>query len=162
MWLILLYIHVSILTTIIRIHDLTYQLIADQSSYAPFSNTAYVDDRGGSYNSLENMHDAIHSLVGQNGHMAYVPFAGFDPIFWLHHTNVDRLFAIWQAIYPDSYTTAQITSEGTFTTAPGETEDVNTRELSYLPVDLESQLPRKKDQSIMTVYILEAFSTHTH
>lgn len=26
-----------------------------------------------------------------------------DPIFWLHHANCDRLFAIWQAIYPNSW-----------------------------------------------------------
>lgn len=109
---------------------MTYQLIADQSNYAPFSNTAYSDGRGNWYNSLENMHDAIHSLVGQTGHMAYLPYAAFDPIFWLHHTNVDRLFAIWQAIYPDSYTTPQADAEGTFTNAPDGTEDVNTRKLT--------------------------------
>ena len=74
------------------------------------------------------MHNAIHTLVGQNGHMAFVPYAGFDPIFWLHHTNVDRLFAIWQAIYPDAYTTPQADSEGTFTIAPGNMDDINTRE----------------------------------
>lgn len=108
------------------IHDATYQLIADQSNYAPFSNTGYTDGRGGSYNSLENMHNAIHSLVGNGGHMSLIPYAGFDPIFWLHHANVDRLFAIWQAIYPDSYTTAEADAEGTFTNAPGEIEDVNT------------------------------------
>ena len=108
------------------IHDATYQLIADQSNYAPFSNTAFTDSRGASYNSLENMHNAIHSLVGNGGHMSYIPYAGFDPIFWLHHANVDRLFAIWQAIYPNSYTTAEADAEGTFTNAPGETEDVKT------------------------------------
>ena len=108
------------------IHDSTYQLIADQSDYAPFSNTAFTDSRGASYNSLENMHNAIHSLVGNGGHMSIVPYAGFDPIFWLHHVNVDRLFAIWQAIYPDSYTTAEADGYGTYTNTPGEIEDVNT------------------------------------
>lgn len=108
------------------IQDATYQLIADQSNYAPFSNTGYTDDRGGSYNSLENMHNAIHSLVGHGGHMAWIQYSSFDPIFWLHHANVDRLFAIWQAIYPNSYTAPEVDVEGTFTNAPGETEDVNT------------------------------------
>lgn len=108
------------------IQDATYQLIADQSNYAPFSNAGYTDSRGGSYNSLENMHNAIHSLVGSGGHMSFIPYAGFDPIFWLHHANVDRLFAIRQAIYPSSYTTAEVDAEGTFTNAPGETEDINT------------------------------------
>lgn len=67
------------------LHDLTYQLIADTSSYAPFADAAYSDERGSSYNSIENMHNAIHSFVGGNGHMAIIPFASFDPIFWLHH-----------------------------------------------------------------------------
>lgn len=44
--------------------------------------------------------------------------------------NVDRLFAIWQAIYPDSYTTPQADAYGTFTNSPGGTEDINTRMLA--------------------------------
>ena len=34
-------------------------------------------------------------------------YSAFDPIFWLHHTNIDRLFSIWQAIYPDRYETSK-------------------------------------------------------
>jgi tyrosinase len=34
--------------------------------------------------------------------MTYLDFSGFDPLFWLHHCNVDRLFAMWQAINPGS------------------------------------------------------------
>jgi tyrosinase len=26
---------------------------------------------------------------------------GFDPMFWLHHCNVDRLYAFWEYVYPD-------------------------------------------------------------
>lgn len=108
------------------LHDLTYQLIADQSNYAPFSNAAYTDSRGYAYNSIENMHNAIHSLVGQTGHLAIIPYSSFDPIFWLHHANVDRLTAIWQAIYPHSFTTTQVNQYGTFTNAPGENENRQT------------------------------------
>jgi hypothetical protein len=32
--------------------------------------------------------------------MGSVPTAGFDPIFYLHHANVDRLWAAWQASHP--------------------------------------------------------------
>ena len=46
------------------------------------------------------------------------------------YRNVDRLFAIWQAIYPDSYTTPQSDAYGTFTNSPGGTEDINTRMLT--------------------------------
>jgi len=41
------------------------------------------------------------------------------------YSNVDRLFALWQAIHPDgrdSFVTAQPTESGTFTTAVGSTE----------------------------------------
>ncbi|KAL9630868.1 MAG: hypothetical protein Q9164_006201 [Protoblastenia rupestris] len=69
------------------LRDLTYQLITDQPNYAPFSNTGFSDGQGGQYNSIENIHNAIHGLVGNGGHMSIVPYAAFDPIFWLHHTN---------------------------------------------------------------------------
>lgn len=32
--------------------------------------------------------------------MGSVAFAGYDPIFYLHHCNVDRLWARWQASHP--------------------------------------------------------------
>ena len=143
------------------LRDMTYQLIAEQSNYAPFSNTGYTDGRGGSYNSLENIHNGIHDLVGQNGHMGIISFSAFDPIFWPHHalssnshhlknnrltslrSNVDRLFAIWQAIYPDSYTTPEVNAEGTFTDAPGSTEDTNTRKHTN-PLPSSANPPRKR------------------
>ena len=64
---------------------MTYQLLAQQPNYGPFSNTAYRNSTNQIFNSLENMHNAIHGLVGNGGHMSIVPYAGFDPIFWLHH-----------------------------------------------------------------------------
>lgn len=27
--------------------------------------------------------------------------AAFDPIFWLHHCNVDRIWGLWQALHPE-------------------------------------------------------------
>ena len=48
---------------------MTYQLITQEPSYAPFSNIAYSDGRGGQYNSIENMHNGIHLMVGHGGHM---------------------------------------------------------------------------------------------
>jgi tyrosinase len=43
----------------------------------------------------------------------------------LHHANVDRIFALWQAIYPDSFIPAEGLEDdyGTFTIAPGTTEN---------------------------------------
>jgi len=56
---------------------------------------------GGSSNSLESIHDTIHVLVGASGHMGNVPVAAFDPIFFLHHCQVDRLLALWSSVHPD-------------------------------------------------------------
>lgn len=38
---------------------------------------------------------------------------------------MDRLFAIWQALHPDSYVVPEITADGTFTESPDSTEDAN-------------------------------------
>jgi tyrosinase len=48
--------------------------------------------------ALENPHNAVHGWVG--GTMGQVPYAAYDPIFWAHHVNIDRLFALWQAEHP--------------------------------------------------------------
>jgi tyrosinase len=53
--------------------------------------------------SFEGPHGWLHVTVGGSGHMTDVGYSAFDPIFWLHHTNVDRLLAMWQAIYPNSF-----------------------------------------------------------
>lgn len=53
--------------------------------------------------SFESPHNNVHNSVGcSNGTMYDLNWSAFDPIFMLHHTNLDRLIAIWQAIYPDS------------------------------------------------------------
>lgn len=53
--------------------------------------------------SFESPHNTVHDVVGcSNGTMYDLNWAGFDPIFMLHHANVDRLISLWQAIYPNS------------------------------------------------------------
>ncbi|KAH0538556.1 hypothetical protein FGG08_004844 [Glutinoglossum americanum] len=49
---------------------------------------------------LETIHDTVHVTVG--GSMGLIDFAAFDPIFWLHHTNVDRLMAMYQNVQPNT------------------------------------------------------------
>ncbi|OAX41795.1 Di-copper centre-containing protein [Rhizopogon vinicolor AM-OR11-026] len=51
--------------------------------------------------SLEGVHDTLHGLIGGNGHMSDADYAGFDPIFFLHHSNVDRLLALWEWCYTE-------------------------------------------------------------
>ncbi|CAG8820693.1 29691_t:CDS:1, partial [Gigaspora margarita] len=49
--------------------------------------------------SFETTHDVFHLIFGgPGGHMAYADLAGFDPIFYFHHVNIDRLFALWQGV----------------------------------------------------------------
>jgi hypothetical protein len=43
-------------------------------------------------------HNGVHTQVG--GIMADSALAPEDPIFWLHHSNVDRLWADWQHRFP--------------------------------------------------------------
>ncbi|WP_257348524.1 tyrosinase family protein [Pseudalkalibacillus decolorationis] len=45
------------------------------------------------------LHNRVHVWVG--GDMQFIPTAPNDPVFFLHHANVDRLWAIWQLIYPE-------------------------------------------------------------
>jgi tyrosinase len=40
------------------------------------------------------LHNAVHGWVG--GTMGAVPTAAYDPLFWAHHTMVDRLWSLWQ------------------------------------------------------------------
>jgi len=45
--------------------------------------------------SLENTpHDTVHT-PGVGGWMGSVPTAAQDPVFYLHHANIDRLWAVW-------------------------------------------------------------------
>jgi tyrosinase len=48
--------------------------------------------------ALNSVHGSVHVRVG--GQMASVPYAAFDPIFYLHHGNVDRLWAQCQQSHP--------------------------------------------------------------
>jgi hypothetical protein len=43
-------------------------------------------------------HDVIHVAVGGSGWMTDPNFAARDPIFWVHHCNIDRLWNHWIAL----------------------------------------------------------------
>ncbi|ESO88681.1 hypothetical protein LOTGIDRAFT_234481 [Lottia gigantea] len=82
----------------------------DTDDYNNFSNTTSVD-HGDS--CLEQPHNDIHLSIGgftnpenpgeyfgliqgSNGEMGANEVAAFDPIFFSHHSNIDRVFWIWQ------------------------------------------------------------------
>ncbi|KAI9692221.1 MAG: hypothetical protein M1822_006451 [Bathelium mastoideum] len=53
------------------------------------------------YGSLEDFHNSMHDFIGSEGHMGTTSIAAFDPVFWMHHCNIDRYLAVWQAINSD-------------------------------------------------------------
>ena len=81
---------------------------APQKPTSPRSNTkTEIFVWEGASGSLEDIHGMYHGLVGgmaiaklsAGGHMSRVPIAAFDPIFWMHHCQIDRFFAVWQAVH---------------------------------------------------------------
>jgi tyrosinase len=58
---------------------------------------------------LEGLHDRVHVWTGgRNGHMGKIPFAAFDPIFWAHHTMIDRIWRLWQLRHRNALPPARI------------------------------------------------------
>jgi tyrosinase len=65
---------------------------------------------GGTSGNLENNpHNLVHVYVGGNapdgqtyGLMSDPGLAGLDPIFYLHHANIDRMWAAWNALSTNS------------------------------------------------------------
>ena len=57
----------------------------------------------------KGIHNGIHNVIGGRspavGHMISSVTAAFDPIFWFHHVNVDRLTAMYQVLYPNNRVT---------------------------------------------------------
>ncbi|HEY6389921.1 MAG TPA: tyrosinase family protein [Bryobacteraceae bacterium] len=46
----------------------------------------------------QQMHNGMHGWIGGAfGQMSNPLYAAFDPFFYLHHCNIDRLWAMWQA-----------------------------------------------------------------
>lgn len=64
-----------------------------------------VDHSGGAMGDLEGVpHGPVHGVIGGQGVvqgrrvrglMGAFETAGLDPIFWLHHCNIDRLWEVW-------------------------------------------------------------------
>ena len=52
------------------------------------------DTRTGRVESLP--HNFVHGDIG--GLMGFTTTAGRDPIFWLHHANIDRLWEVWRGV----------------------------------------------------------------
>ena len=80
--------------------DTVFRVLSNSyfKEYKYFATTFFYKKEGDKdpkhYFSLEGIHNMIHDGTGGSydvkpvyteGHMAEVPWAAFDPIFWLHH-----------------------------------------------------------------------------
>ncbi|KAJ0167064.1 Tyrosinase [Colletotrichum tanaceti] len=104
-----------------------YTLLSNYKDYGPFSNKYWgIATNQSQYDSIESLHDAMHVLVGNRGHLFYIQYSAFDPVFFLHHTMADRIVAMWQVLYPMSWVSAQVAMEHSFTMPPGYAQDAFT------------------------------------
>ncbi|OJT02364.1 Tyrosinase [Trametes pubescens] len=99
------------------------------ATWEPFSN----DNQGrfpeAAPNSLEKLHGNIHWFLGGGGgrgHLSSPPVAAFDPFFFIHHSQTDRLLALWMAMHPDAWVTASKENKGTWTIQAGGAVDATT------------------------------------
>jgi tyrosinase len=61
---------------------------------------------------LEELHNNVHMWVGGNkGHMGDIQLAAFDPIFWAHHTMIDRVWRMWQLRHPQAGVPSSLLAE---------------------------------------------------
>jgi tyrosinase len=54
---------------------------------------------------VEQIHNGVHVWVG--GTMSEIPVAAYDPIFYAHHTMIDRLWWLWQLQHPGAHPPAR-------------------------------------------------------
>jgi tyrosinase len=88
----------NVIDNILGIAD--FQTFASGKSLVERPNAAPLGFTG----QLEGVpHNNIHGLIG--GNMGSVPTSAFDPIFWLHHANIDRLWTEWDRRHPGATTT---------------------------------------------------------
>lgn len=71
-----------------------YDAFTRSTTFDQFAST------GSSGISLEQIHNAIHWDGSCGYQFLDADYSGFDPLFMLHHTQVDRLWAYWQAMKP--------------------------------------------------------------
>ncbi|KAK3724436.1 hypothetical protein LTR37_001060 [Vermiconidia calcicola] len=109
----------------VSFQDRLYNLFTNYDNFTEFGNEAWMHSGLQNADSLEALHDVIHGFLGSNGHMTFLDYSAFDPAFFLHHAMMDRCFALWQALYPDSYVEPMAAIQQTFTIKVGDVKDEN-------------------------------------
>jgi hypothetical protein len=95
-----------------QLNNALYATNYERFSSAPTKKAA--DNVVLDYVPLETPHNSLHDIIGgDSGNMSQVNIAAFDPIFWLHHCNMDRHYYTWvhsvtdgfkKSLYPDLIT----------------------------------------------------------
>ncbi|TGJ84825.1 hypothetical protein E0Z10_g3899 [Xylaria hypoxylon] len=103
-----------------------YNLFANYPNYTHFSNEGWIgQNNSGTFDSIESLHDSVHTIGGGGwGHLAIIAYSAFDPVFFLHHANVDRIFAMWQVVHNDSYVVPTAAVYASHTQNQGDIEDI--------------------------------------
>jgi hypothetical protein len=81
----------------------------DTTAFDDLAVTAQAAMAAGTFASFQNQINGVHGSVHvrTGGDMGGVPTAGYDPIFYLHHANVDRLWASWQTSHSEALPAAE-------------------------------------------------------
>jgi hypothetical protein len=83
----------------------------DTASFSDLATSVQAAMNATTFESFQNQingpHGSVHVRVG--GDMGSVPTASYDPIFYLHHANVDRIWAQWQTAHPGSLPSSEAT-----------------------------------------------------
>lgn len=93
-----------------NLRDMLYKLLTTYQPFQQVSNKA----NGGSIGNFETLHDGLHTAFGIGSNMGIVEASAFDPIFWFHHCNMDRIVAMYQSRYPDTWIEDAPQAMGTF------------------------------------------------
>ncbi|GJQ13860.1 hypothetical protein GpartN1_g5651.t1 [Galdieria partita] len=78
----------------LRIYDI---FPFDSHSDKNISFRACVEGWASAYGEPDFLHNRVHAYIG--GNMREIRSSSTDPVFYLVHANVDRIFASWQRIY---------------------------------------------------------------
>ncbi len=80
------------------------------------------------------LHNAVHTFTGDNTNMGFPRTAAGDPVFWLHHCNIDRIWAAWNALGGRNPTSTDGTdwdvTSFVFASAEGERVEINISTIS--------------------------------
>ncbi len=72
---------------------LTIRSALDKLTYPSFQNAV---ESGAGTVPFHQLHNGLHTWFGAGSHMSSTIVSPFDPMFYLHHCNIDRLWAMWQ------------------------------------------------------------------